>query len=473
MLFTNREALLAVPDPTLRRHALAILTAAVTAIDPERSVQRALQLDRTDDATHLTIGSTTHHLDLELELELDAYARIVVVGGGKAAAGMARGLYRALEGVDIDIDIDITGHLAAPEEGAVGAISLYRAGHPLPDDDSVQAATHILDAAAGATADDLVVALISGGGSAMLAAPLATEGVTLDDVRMVTDRLLGSGATIDELNIVRKHLSAIKGGRLARVAQPAQVVALVISDVVGDPLESIASGPTVPDRSTCEDALSICEDHGLIGELRFSLTGLLQRAPASAEPVRPEAPWLERVSNHIIASNRHALDAAAAHAEALGYQTSILTSTLTGEARHVAGVIAAIVNEVSVYDRPLAKPAALLFGGETTVTVTGDGRGGRNQELALAALDNIPRESLLAAMGTDGIDGRSPAAGAIADRHTRRHADERGLDRAHYLSDNDSYRFFDAVAGAMLTGPTGTNVADIIIALVGTVDGQE
>src|SRR5918912_4049346 len=302
----------------------------------------------------------------------------------------------------------------------------------------------IADLLATADQHDLVVCLISGGGSALLTLPV--EGVSLDDLQQTTEALLKSGATINEINTVRKHLDDVKGGGLARMARPAPVLTLVLSDVVGNPLDAIASGPSVPDTTTWADAAEVLDRYSLWDAVPASVGERLRAGQAGRLPDTPKPgdPLFERVQTHIVGSNLGACAAAALAAQRLGFQTLVLTTYVEGEAREVARVLAGILREVDASGHPLARPCCLIAGGETTVTVRGSGKGGRNQELALAAATPLRglRDVLLASVGTDGNDGPTDAAGAWVDGTTLARARSAGLDPAQHLADNDAYTFF-------------------------------
>ncbi|RMH77857.1 MAG: DUF4147 domain-containing protein, partial [Calditrichaeota bacterium] len=317
--------------------------------------------------------------------------------------------------------------------------------------------------------EDLIICLISGGGSALLEAP--APGISLEDVQRVTDLLLRCGAAIEEVNTVRKHLSRVKGGQLLRHIHPAACLALILSDVIGNPPESIASGPTAPDPTTYAEALAVLQRYGVMDETPAAVRAHLQAGAAGAAPetVKPGDPVLCQVQNFILGDNLLALQAAAKAARREGYSPVILTSRMQGEAREAARVIAGIVQEVLSSGHPVEPPACLLFGGETTVTVRGTGRGGRNQEFALAALmalKNEARPYLLLSCGTDGTDGPTDAAGGLAAPEIRRRAVQNGLSPEAFLANNDAYTFLKAVDALLITGPTGTNVMDMGLVLV-------
>jgi hydroxypyruvate reductase len=307
--------------------------------------------------------------------------------------------------------------------------------------------------------------LVSGGGSALL--PLPAEGLTLSDKQATTSLLLSCGANIHEINTVRKHLSAIKGGQLAARAYPATVVSLILSDVIGDDLDVIASGITAPDRSTFADALAVLDKYELREKVPVSARSRLERA--RGETPKPCDPVFERTQNTVVGSNRLALGAAAEEARRLGYATLVLTSTMEGEAREVSAVHAAIAREIVTFDHPVPAPACVLTGGEPTVTLRGDGKGGRNQEFALAAalrIAGLPRTVILSG-GTDGTDGPTDAAGAVVSGETVVRSEGTRSLALEALRRNDSWTFFDQAGGLIRTGPTGTNVADLQLILVG------
>jgi hydroxypyruvate reductase len=319
--------------------------------------------------------------------------------------------------------------------------------------------------AAEAEAGDLVLCLISGGASALM--PLPAPPITLDEKQAVTRLLLASGANIHELNAVRKHISAIKGGQLARLAAPATVVCLMLSDVIGDNLDTIGSGPTAPDASTFVGARAVLERYGILERVPAAVRERLEQGVAGRIPDTPKPgdPLFARVRNAVVGSNDLALRAAAARARALGYRPLVLSSMIEGETREVARMHAAIAREVLKSGRPVRPPACIVPGGETTVTLRGEGLGGRNQEFVLAAamdLAGLPRTVVLSA-GTDGTDGPTDAAGAIADGDTLR----RAPDAARYLAENDSYHYFERLGDLIKTGPTNTNVMDVRLLLVG------
>ncbi len=386
--------------------------------------------------------------------------RLLVVGAGKAAAAMARAVETHYPTSSRLAGVVITryGH-GLP----TSRIEVLEASHPVPDEAGVRATERVLELVASAGPDDHVLCLISGGGSALLTAP---DGLSLGELRELTTALLRSGADIHEMNCVRKHLSRVKGGRLALAAAPAPVTALLLSDVVGDDPAVIASGPTAADTSSYADALEVLERYRIDAPAARSVLAGGVRGERQETP-RPGDPRLAGVRNHVVASNQTALEAAAAALAEAGWRPHLLSSTVTGEAREVAGVHAALVRQVVEHGQPFERPCALLSGGETTVTVRGDGRGGRNGEFGLALALALPPDApvWLLAADSDGIDGSENNAGALLDpeRLARLH---RPAARAA-LERNDSYGALAAVDGLLVTGPTRTNVNDVRIVLVG------
>jgi len=427
-----------------KKDALQIFRAALRASDPLQAVLRHLRFDG-----RVLIAGRRKYV-------LSNFDRILVIGAGKASAAMASAVERLLGG-------RITGGLVNVPDGVsarLRRVRLQPARHPLPDQRGVEGAREIADIARAAGPRDLVIAVISGGASALLPAP--RPPLTLLQKQALTRALMNGGANIHELNAVRKHVSLLKGGQLAALAHPAPVLALILSDVIGDDLDVIGSGPTVADRSTLADAEAVLSKYGA-------------EAPAAAfaETPKPGDTRLKLVQNLIVGSNRLAIDAAAKKAQELGYRTLVLSTFIDGETREIAAMHAAIVKEILAANRPIRRPACILSGGETTVTVRGSGVGGRSQEFVLAAaialngceLDGRDSVTILGA-GTDGADGPCDAAGAIADGHTVAGAAALGLDARAFLANNDSYHFFEPLNGLIKTGPTGTNVMDVRVLLV-------
>jgi hydroxypyruvate reductase len=433
---------------SLRRQALRIFRAALQAADPAQAVLRHVRMERES----LIAGRHRYRLG--------EFQNIYVVGAGKASAKMAAAveslLGRRIRGGVINTKY---GH-----GGKLRRIECRECGHPVPDRNGEAGALRIAGIANQAGENDLVICVISGGASALM--PLPAPPVTLDEKQETTRLLLECGANIHEINCVRKHISLIKGGQLARLAYPATVLTLILSDVMGDDLDVIGSGPTVPDPSTFAEASAI-----------FQKYDIAARAPAVvrqrigsglAETPKPGDRIFKRVQNLIVGSNRLAVDAAAREARSLGFRVLALSTFLQGEAREVARVHAAIAKEIRAAGRPVRTPGCVISGGEPTVTVRGAGLGGRNQEFALAAaLDIAGLEGVVVLSGgTDGTDGPTDAAGAVADGTTVARAELSGMNAARYLANNDSYRLFDALGDLIKTGPTGTNVADVQIVLV-------
>jgi len=352
---------------------------------------------------------------------------------------------------------------------SLNRIELKEAGHPLPNEAGMRGAEAILSLIEKAKDEDLIICLISGGGSALL--PLPAQGISLEEKQETTSLLLGCGATIQEINAIRKHISRIKGGRLAEASWPAGLVTLILSDVVGDPLDVIASGPTVPDESTFEDCLAIVKKYKLESRVSPSIRNHLHEGASSRrqDTPKPGNVCFTRTQNVIIGSNIQAIGASASEARQLGYHPLILSSLIEGETRQVAKVHAAIAKEVIRTGNPITKPACLISGGETTVTLRGEGRGGRNQEFVLAAALEMKdlKASVILSGGTDGTDGPTEAAGALADGTTIRRSWMKGMDPTSYLDRNDSYNFFFKLGDLLITGPTRTNVMDLRIIILG------
>jgi hydroxypyruvate reductase len=434
------------PRPVLDR----VLAAALAAVEPGEAVRRATVLQ----GGHLVVDGRRY--------ALGSIRRVVVIGAGKASAPMAA----AVEEIIGDA-LPVTGSVTVRYGHSVPTrqVRIREASHPVPDEAGVQATRAIVEMLQETTPDDLVICVISGGGSALLTLP--ADGLSLADLQQTTDALLRSGASINEINVVRKHLDRVKGGGLARVAAPAQVITLVLSDVVGNPLDAIASGPTVPDTSTWAEAGAVFDRYELwplvpaavVQRLRAGLAGLLPETPKPADAL------FEKTQTVVVGSNLLACLAAASTASEMGLKSQVLTTYVEGEAREVGRVLAGLLREVDASGHPLARPCLIVAGGETTVTVRGQGSGGRNQELALAAAYGLRgmRDVLLASIGTDGNDGPTDAAGAFVDGSTLDRAAALGLDAQRALADNDSYTFFDRLGDLIRTGPTNTNVNDIYL----------
>lgn len=377
--------------------------------------------------------------------------RLIVIGAGKASAAMAKAVEDHWPGPLEGIVVTRYGYAVPCER-----IEIVEAAHPVPDENGLTAARRILDRVSGLSADDLVLCLISGGGSSLL--PLPAEGLTLQDKQEINQALLASGATISEMNCVRRHLSAIKGGRLAAACYPARVVNLIISDVPADAASDIASGPTVPDTTTCADALALLRRY----EINVSPAVIDLLESNQSETLKPDDSRLPHIETHLIATPQLALEAAARKANEAGIDAHILSDAIEGEARDVGAVMAGIAKQVSRRGQPFKPPCILLSGGETTVTLRGNGRGGRNVEFLLSlgvALNGEP--GLFAIAGdTDGVDGQEEIAGALLRPDTLSRAREQGIRPLERLEDNDAHGFFQALGDSVITGPTLTNVND-------------
>lgn len=429
-----------------RATALACLEAGIQAAHPQRVIQGSVCLD----------GDTL--IVDDARYELSGVDRILVLGGGKGAGPVAAALESKLG------DRLAGGAVVCPDPVDTERVEVLIGDHPVPSGRSVAGTRRVLDLAASADASTLVLAVITGGGSALLAAPV--EGIELADVQQVTDDLLASGASIHEMNAVRKHLSAIKGGGLARAAAPARTVGLVFSDVVGNDLDVIASGPTAPDPSTYAEARAVLDRYGI--EPPTAIADRLDRGARGDLPETASAddPTFDDVTNHVLADGFTALAAARDVARDRGYTPCILSSRVRGEAREAAPTMVAVAEESRATGNPVSPPAVMLTGGECTVTVTGDGRGGPNQEFALAgALELTLPGVALACVDTDGRDGATDAAGAIVDETTVRD----GTAAQTALDGNDAYPYLDDAGALLRTGPTGTNVNDLRVIVVESV----
>ena len=454
-IIKNREELISNAssrkDRKAREIALDAIEEAFKTADPKRIMFSKVRLES---------GSLKINGEI---FNLSKCKRIFVLGGGKASGTMAEALEEILK------DRIEEGVIIVPKGVArkhkLSRIKLHESSHPIPDESSVLGAKKILRLAEKAGEDDLVICLISGGGSSLMALP--REGISLEDKRKVTDLLLKSGATINEINAVRKHISSFKGGQLARAIYPASLIGLLLSDVLGDPLDVIASGPTVPDSSTFSDAVLILREYNLWDKVPETIRRTLMEGMKGkiAETPKKGDPIFRRVKNIVIGNNRLACMAALNNVKKKGLNTLFLTSFMEGEARHIGTFFGTIGKELVVTNYPISSPAAVIAGGETTVTVTGKGIGGRNQEIALSAALKISGADgvVIASASTDGIDGPTDAAGAIADGKTVQRSRKLGIDPSDVLRDNDSYTFFSKLKDLIITGPTGTNINDISI----------
>lgn len=423
-----------------------ILNAALQAVEPGDAVEQHMHRD----GDQLIIGEHT--------FELSEYQRVLVIGAGKAGAPMALAASNILGNY-------LTQALVIVKEGYLSAyendqnLIILQAGHPIPDQRGVEGTQRIIELLQNSQPNDLVICLISGGGSALLVSPV--EGLSLEDLQSLTSDLLASGASINEINTIRKHLSQVKGGNLARLAAPAPLATLILSDVVGDPLDVIASGPTVPDPTTFEDAHEILQRYQISSSKIKSV--LQNRKSDIGETPKPGDPIFEDVLNVIIGSNRQAAQAAIKRAQEEGFNTLLLTTYLQGEASQAGRFIGAIARQLAQSEYPIPKPACIVIGGETTVTLLGDGLGGRNTELALSAVEEISdlNNVALITLATDGGDGPTDAAGAAVTGETLSRAYKMGLKPAEFLACNDSYHFFEPLGDLLKTGPTMTNVNDL------------
>jgi len=436
----------------LRKDSIKIFYAGLRAADSFEAVKKFVHRE----GNLLTIDKDSYLLN--------EFKHIYIVGAGKASASMGK----AIETI---LDNKIEKGLINVKYGygeKLKRVKINQAGHPIPDEAGVRGAREISTLLRGAGRDDLVICLISGGGSALL--PLPAEGITLKEKQRTTQLLLECGAPIEEINALRKHLSKIKGGWLAKTAYPAELISLVLSDVIGDPLTAIASGPTVPDTTTYEECWKIVKKYNLSDKLPPSVLNHFNKGRKREIPETPKEgdQIFKRVKNIIVGSNNLAIKAAQKKAKELGYHTLILSSFMEGETREIAKIHAAIAKEILVSGNPAPAPACILSGGETTVTIKGKGLGGRNQEFALSSAIEIKgmKNVVILSAGTDGSDGPTDAAGAIVDGLTVQRAEKIGINAQECLKDNNSYYFFQKLKDLFITGPTNTNVMDLHLILV-------
>ncbi len=436
----------------VQKDAWDIFLRGLHAVDPFSAIERNVKL-------------TGSILEIEgQKYDLDNYKQVIVVGAGKAGATMSR----AIE--DILGDRISFGHVNVKygHVDTVNTINIHEAAHPVPDQAGYDGAQIIYDILKKTGEDDLIIFLLSGGGSALM--PLPAEGISLVEKQQVTNLLLSCGATINEINTIRKHISRFKGGYLAGVAYPSTLITLIISDVIGDPLDTIASGPTVADNSTFDDCLRILKKYDIIAEAPGSITRHINLGVAGVAKETPKKgdPIFSKIQNVIVANNMNAFKAGKKKAIELGYTPLILSTLIEGETKDVAKVHAAIAKEIRKSGNPIAPPACILSGGETTVTIKGNGLGGRNQEFALAVAIEIEgmENTVIASIATDGTDGPTNPAGAIADGSTIERGKKLGVSAVEYLDNNDSYHFFHKIGDLLISGPTNTNVMDFRIILV-------
>ncbi|RLF32288.1 MAG: glycerate kinase [Thermoplasmata archaeon] len=443
MIFKNRDQIVkngqTIELKQIRSDILDIFSAAVNAVDPYKAVKTRFRNDV------ISVSQSE-------SLEISDFENIYLVGFGKASVGMAQGVCDSVK--NIQEGAVVTNEIDKKVEHS--NVSTFVGRHPIPDENSLKATEEIIRIVKKCDRDDLLFVLISGGGSSLLCKPR----VKLLDMQRTTDLLLKSGADINEINTIRKHLSFVKGGQLVKYSR-STVVSFIISDIIGDPLEFIASGPTHPDSTTYIDAHDILKKHGLLEKVPVSVKETIIDGVNGKIPETPKErdPIFKKVYNIIVANNKIACKAAEEKAGEIGYKTMILTTSLDGEAREVGKyLVEKTVNYINSY----AKKNAFISGGETTVTVKGKGQGGRNQEMVLSSVKDLDKKDVVfASFATDGIDGNSDAAGAIADRYTFKRAQEKGLDPTRFLLENNSYKFFKELNDILLTGPTRTNVMDI------------
>lgn len=437
----------------LREKAKSIFFASLKGADPKLCVERFLMVEN----GYILAG--------DLRKKLNEINKILVVGAGKASALMAQATEEVLgDEIDSGAVVSKTGYQAPLKK-----IKLYFGGHPYPDENGVKGTQTIIQTVSEAGENDLVISLFSGGGSSLLVSPF--DGISLEDKKRITRLLLECGANIDEINTIRKHISKVKGGRLAKLAYPAQIVSLILSDVIGDRLDSIASGPTAPDPTTFKDCLEVLFKYKLMDKIPKSIKVFLEnnQNKKDCETLKPEDLVFEKVKNIIVGSNLSALKEAQRKAKELDFNTLMLSSTISGDTRKAALEHAELARRIKVEKKIVPPPACVISGGETTVEVKGKGLGGRNQEFVLVSAIEIDglKDVVIASLNTDGTDGPTDAAGAICDGFTVSRAKKKNLDPKEYLDQNDSYHFFQQLGDLIKTGPTNTNVMDIHIILVG------
>ncbi len=443
----NRQAI-----STMRHDAAAIFDSALRAVHAGTAVKTSCHIKN----NLFFVGTTS--------FDLNRYDNIYIIGGGKASAHMGAAIEELLLSKITSGIINVKyNHTVSLKK-----IKLIEAGHPIPDENGQKGARAILNLADKAQKKDLIICLISGGGSALLALP--APSLTLSDKQKTIQTLLACGASIDDINTLRKHMSDIKGGWLAQKAYPATLVTLILSDVVGDKLDVIASGPGVPDHSTFADCMNIIKSYDIINDLPKRVIEHFKKGSEGKTKETPKTgdSSFENTFNLIIGSNSQALYAAKKKAKALGYNTLILSSMIEGDTGDAARFHTSIAKEIRQTGNPIPPPACILSGGETTVKIKGSGLGGRNQEFALKAACDMKNEGqmVILSAGTDGTDGPTDAAGAVVDSQTIKKALAAGLNPDHFLANNDSYHFFEKTDELIITGPTGTNVMDIRIVLV-------
>lgn len=457
-MIKNKDKLIAnggtVKQKKVRKDLLNVLDEVIEEINPEKIIQNSISLR----GSKLKIENKSFNLE--------KYKNIYVVGAGKATYYMAYALEKIL-GKKIS-----KGLVNIPEVlgKKLEFIDVNIASHPIPNQAGMHGSEKILKILNNANKDDLIIALISGGGSALL--PLPFDGISLGDLKKVSELLVQSNAPIEQINIVRKHVSRIKGGRMSQLAYPATILSLYISDVVGDKLDTIASGPTVPDSSTFKDAINVLNKYSIWSKSPKSIKNHLE---AGLRQKKLETPKendkvfrTNKVFNYIVGSNKKALDIAHKKILKLGYNCHVLTSFLEGEVHDVAKVLLSVALEVKKYGKPVKKPAFIIAGGETTLDLKGDGYGGRNEELVMAGVESLEEGITLVSFATDGVDGQTPkpVAGAIADFSTQERSNKKNIDINKYLKNNDSYKYFKKLDELIKTGYTGINVGDIVMLVI-------
>lgn len=442
MLFENREQIInngQTPElKKTREDILDILTSAIDAVDPYNAVIARFDKDK------ILLDSKV--------IDFSNFKKIYLIGFGKASVGMAKAV---CDSVDIKSGIVITND--ANSKVTDDCVTTFVGGHPIPNNNSLIGAEKIIELVKNCSKDDLLIVLISGGGSALLSKPR----INLEDLQKTTDLLLKSGADINEINTIRKHLSYVKGGQLAASAK-CTVVSLIISDIIGDPIDFIASGPTYPDYTTYDNAKKIIKKYNLWEKLPDSARKTIKNGMNGIIPETPKKdnPVFKNVFNCIVANNKIACEAAENKAEELGYKTMLLTTSLEGESKDIGKYLVEKAKNYHSY----AKKSVFISGGETTVTIKGQGKGGRNQEMVLSSVEEIADTDLVfVSFATDGIDGMSNAAGAIADAFSLKKAKDKKIDYCEFLDDNNSFGFFKKIDDLLITGSTGTNVMDIQI----------
>jgi hydroxypyruvate reductase len=438
-------------------HACEILAKSIHAVDPYKCVYNQIQMD----GQLLYIG--------EKVLSIAQFKRIFLIGFGKAAVPMAKAVIDRLGQKITQASVITKDDKFLSENGYGNKLSVLIGGHPIPTVESIRSTTILLESLPRLSPNDLVLVVISGGGSALFTHPVS--GVTLSDLQNLTQSLVNCGADISEINTLRKHLDQVKGGRLTAKLQPAHTEALILSDVVGDRLDMIASGPTVPDPTTYLEAFSILHRYDLIDQVPEAILSNLEKGRDGILPetLKPGKLPANLVGHHLVGTNFIAAEAARSHAIALGYHSRIISTALTGRTYHVAEFLNGILQTTIAYNQPVKQPACMIFGGEPTVNVTGNGLGGRNMDLTLRMVPKLSDKcgTLFVSYATDGDDGPTDAAGAVADSLLLSEVKNKyGLSIEDYLEDNDSYHYFQQVGGLIKTGSTGTNVNDLILMLV-------